>query len=149
MHTRIGLTALAMSFVALERTQSPVVRAHLYCARGPLSVETEWSEDPLIVSGTVDSLTEVVGPDSLHLRTIYHVQVTRAYRGAPAPTVAVFSENDSGRFPMQRGVGYLLFLSRWEDGHLHVESCGNSRPLARATDVIRRVRALARLAAHR
>jgi len=111
-----------------------------------LPVETEWAEDPLIVDGSVASSAEVMGADGFLARTIYEVRVARAFRGVAPSRVAVYSENDSGRFPMQRGESYVLFLSRWEDGHYHVDSCGNSRSIARAGAIIRQLRVLARRA---
>ena len=144
MRASIGSTALAVSFVLLGNAQPDSTPVRLYCERGLLSVEKEWAEDSLIVTGTAEALTEIKGADGLLERTVYRFRVARAYRGSPTSTVDVYSDNDSGRFPMQRGESYLLFLSRWEDGYLHVDNCGNSRPLPHAADVIRRLRALAR-----
>jgi len=146
MHTPVGLAALAMSFITLGGVRPAPAPARVYCMRGPLSVETEWREDPLIVEGAVAGVSRVMGSDGLLDRTIYEVRVARTYRGRAASRIAVHSENDSGRFPMQRGQSYLLFLSRWEDGHYHVDNCGNSRTLARADEVIQRLRVLARQA---
>jgi hypothetical protein len=148
MSGRTTLPTLAAAFIALGSLRPGPAPARLICVRGPLSVDTEWAEDSLIVSGVPDSVTEVVSSEGFLERTISQVRVLRAYRGRPAATITVYSENDSGRFPMERGVGYVLFLSRWEDGHLHADNCGNSRPLARAANVLHRLRSLARQTNH-
>jgi hypothetical protein len=42
----------------------------------------------------------------------YTVRVDEVLRGRPPKTVLLFSENSSGRFPMQVGTKYLLFVYR-------------------------------------
>jgi hypothetical protein len=148
MSARTTLPTLAAAFIALGSGGPGAAPARLICVRGPLSVDTEWAEDSLIVSGVPDSVTKVVSSQGFVERTVSQVRVLHAYRGRPTATITVYSENDSGRFPMDRGVGYVLFLSRWEDGHLHVDNCGNSRPLARAADVLQRLRTLVRQTNH-
>jgi hypothetical protein len=56
---------------------------------------------------------------------VYSVQVDEVYRGHPGRSFEVFSENSSGRFPMQRSERYLLFISQDVD-QLVVDRCGNS-----------------------
>ena len=65
MRASIGSAALAMSFVLLGNAQPAGMAVRLYCARGPLTVEKEWAEDSLIVTGTAEALTEIKGADGL------------------------------------------------------------------------------------
>src|SRR5258705_2940470 len=143
----LGLAALlALSAGPSPRVMSLSVRR--YCARGHLSVETEWREDSLVFVGTVRSARRVASPDGeCWDRTVYRVRVDEAFRGHPAAEATLYSENDSGRFPMLTGRPYVLFASEW-DGHLRVDNCGNSGPLPAAAPVLARVRALRREAGH-
>jgi hypothetical protein len=56
----------------------------------------------------------------------YSVRVDEVLKGKLAPTVRIFSENSSGRFPMQVKTKYLLFVSGDYKARLMVDSCGNS-----------------------
>jgi hypothetical protein len=55
----------------------------------------------------------------------------------------VFSENSSGRFPMQRSERYLLFISRDVEDQLVIDNCGNSGRLSEKAEALRAVRTLA------
>jgi len=49
----------------------------------------------------------------------------RILKGRPRKTFIVFSENTSGRFPMNAKKSYLVFVYR-EHGRLRIDNCGNS-----------------------
>ena len=74
--------------------------------------------------------------------TFYTIRVAETVLGQHSRTVRVFSENSSGRFPLEIGVTYLLFVSRC-DGQLYIDAHGNSGPLPRQNDALREVRSLA------
>ena len=60
--------------------------------------------------------------------TTYSVQVEEVLRGSPGKTVKLFSENSSGRFPMEVGAAYLVFVHEELD-RLAADYCGNSGKL--------------------
>ncbi len=63
--------------------------------------------------------------------TIYSVRITQVIRGKVPALIDIRSENDSGRFWMDLGRAYLLFLSRDKSNDaFSVDSCGNSGLLA-------------------
>jgi len=67
----------------------------------------------------------------------YDVKVLRVFKGNPKPELRLFSENSTGRFPLDVGYEYLLFIS--EDSfdppigaQLDIDNCGNSAPVENA-----------------
>ncbi len=77
--------------------------------------------------------------------TIYGVEMRKGYKGNPGDALSVFSENSSGRFPMQIGREYLLFLYR-DHGRYQVDNCGNSDELPKS---LKKVAEVERIAAGR
>ena len=72
--------------------------------------------------------------------TIYTLHVSREVRGKVPMTIRIRSENDSGRFWMDVGAEYLLFLSRdTHQGLYFVDSCGNSGLISDRLSVLRQV----------
>lgn len=55
------------------------------------------------------------------------MKVEAVYRGDVSGSLVIFSENSSGRFPMEPHIPYVLFIYR-EAGRLMVDNCGNSGP---------------------
>ena len=72
----------------------------------------------------------------------YTVQVEHTYRGKAKRNLVVFSENNSGRFPMELGVSYVLFLYKAGD-HLEADYCGNSGEVAHKQKVLATLAAMA------
>jgi len=69
----------------------------------------------------------------------YHVTPERTFKGAPAKSLTIFSENTEARTPLEGGARYLVFLSRQTVGDeyrrvsdLMIDYCGNSVPLSDA-----------------
>ncbi|MDE1953754.1 MAG: hypothetical protein KGJ16_13400 [Betaproteobacteria bacterium] len=77
------------------------------------------------------------------LGTAYTVQVSHTYRGTPVKELVVFSENNSGRFPMELGVSYVLFLHK-AGANLEADYCGNSGQVANKQKVLATLAAMAR-----
>jgi hypothetical protein len=50
---------------------------------------------------------------------VYTLKVMKSYRGAGAPTLKVFTADDSGRLPLDEGKQYLLFAFN-QDGRLSI-----------------------------
>jgi len=111
------------------------------CLEGHPSVRAEFSKSALVLIGTALSEQSTVDADGFCALTTYRVKVDEVLRGKPADTLAVVSQNDSGRFPMDVGVQYLLFVFHGEKG-LTVDNCGNSNAVRQARDAVRLARQL-------
>jgi hypothetical protein len=121
--------------------------AHAVCLNGKPSVEHEFRESSIVALGVARAARDVSVPDDAEGidYTIYTVRLTRSFKGMPAGrTIHLFSENSSGRFPLDPGVPYLLFIGNSKDG-LYVSNCGSSGPVReRETGaVLRQVEAIA------
>ena len=108
-----------------------------------LPLEREVHSAVAIVLGKVTRKNDLVEdpayPDGI-TATIYTVQVSRMVRGKVAPIIRIRSENDSGRFWMDVGKEYLLFLSKdVHHGLYFVDSCGNSGVTSDRVTVLRQV----------
>ena len=111
--------------VLLLVAASPVL--HAACLLNDYSVASEFKRSDAVVTGIVMAARVVQNaqhswPD---LGIAYTVQVEHTYRGKPEKELVVFSENNSGRFPMELGVSYVLFLYK-AGAHLEADYCGNS-----------------------
>ena len=104
---------------------------HAACLLGDYSVASEFKRSEAVVTGVV--MAARVVQDAQHswpfLGIAYTVQVQHTYRGKPQNNVVMFSENNSGRFPMELGSSYVLFLYK-AGPHLEADYCGNSGPVA-------------------
>lgn len=100
---------------------------------------------PPFVSGT----SRPLGLDP-YMGAYYDVQVLRVFKGMPEGRLRLFSDNSSGRFPMDIGADYLLFIGNDTfdviGQQLDVDNCGNSAPTkeARAQISLREVEDLSR-----
>jgi len=68
---------------------------------------------------------------------LYTARVLRQLKGTPLKTIELYSENTSGRYPMDVGEKYLLFIS--EDKHPWIDNCGHSAPLWQSSATLRQV----------
>jgi hypothetical protein len=77
------------------------------------------------------------------------IRIMKVFKGPPAQSLNVFSENSSGRFPLELNEPYVLFLYQ-DHGRFQVDNCGHSGLAEKSRSVLRDVRALSvRSAAHR
>ncbi len=110
---------------------------HAACLLGDYSVASEFKRSGAVVTGIV--MAARVVPSTPHswpdLGIAYTVQVEHTYRGKPEKDLVVFSENNSGRFPMELGVSYVLFLYK-TGPHLEADYCGNSGQVAHKQKVL-------------
>src|SRR5438046_683826 len=97
------LVAFAMSHAAMGA-----------CLLDDYSVKAEFVRSVAVVRVLVVSERNVPDPDAPEFigGTFYTVRIQKSFRGALDGTVKVFSENSTGRFPMESGRSYLLFLYR-------------------------------------
>ena len=86
-----------------------------------------------------------------YIGAYYQVRKIDIYKGKAPARLEVFSENTTGRTPLDIGKRYLLFLERQRGrdqyvrpGDLMADACGNSRELRHASAEVRLVRRLAR-----
>jgi hypothetical protein len=113
------------------------------CLLDDYSVKAEYARSVAVVKATVVSERTVPDAPSADLigGTVYAVRIQKSFRGALHGTSEVFSENSSGRFPMERGKTYLLFLYRERD-RLSADNCGNSGLASQKKSVLVALRAL-------
>ena len=113
------------------------------CLLDDYSVKAEFVRSVAVVKAQIISERTVPDPDAPEFigGTIYKVKIQESFRGALQGTVEVFSENSSGRFPMQIKRSYLLFLYQ-DEGRLSADPCGNSGLASVKKDVLATVRAL-------
>lgn len=97
------------------------------CPNGYPTISDEYSSSVMVFVGKV--VAHRANPSSgdgyfLDGDT-YAVIPRRVLKGNPGSRVALFSENSSGRFPMNMKRDYLLFVYK-DHGLLMVDNCGNS-----------------------
>lgn len=104
----------------------------------PLDKEIQTARSVAI--GIVISAKEVSAPYSdVDEGTVYRVKIEETLRGKRYNAVDLFSENNSGRFPMEIGHRYLMFISK-DRATLYVSSCGNSGELPERAEAVGAVR---------
>lgn len=90
--------------------------------------EYRWSE--AVITGLVTDahLIEDKDDPEVFAGIRYSVRVDHAYKGNLPGVIQVYSENSSGRFPMDLGTRYVLFLHK-SGSNLSAHDCGNSGPV--------------------
>jgi hypothetical protein len=97
------------------------------CLVDDYSVEAEFQRSPVVAIARVISERQVPeerGSGALD-GTLYTLRIQESFRGQARGRLAVFSENSSGRFPMEKGGTYIVFLYD-QGGRLSADNCGNS-----------------------
>jgi len=118
-----------------------------YCDSFP-TVEQEFKTSAVVFIAKVSSAREVsVRSRAISGGAFYSVKVEQVLKGTPPKTVELYSENSSGRFPMQVDVEYLIFAySGAFEGisgqQLAINNCGNSAPRSKAQKALATVRKL-------
>jgi hypothetical protein len=111
------------------------------------SVEEEFTNSAVVIVGKVISTKDVSESGGFISGTFYSIRVTEVLKGSPPKTVELYSENSSGRFPMEFGTSYLIFaykdsFERIEGKHLAIDNCGNSGTLKQSKKALVTVRKL-------
>ena len=115
------------------------------CLSGDSSVQHEYFRSVAVVIAEVVSERTVPDPEDSESYggIVYTVKIQETYRGSLHGTVDIFSENTSGRFSMDKGGKYILFLYR-QQGQLSADNCGNSGLVGQRQEVLATVRRLAK-----
>jgi len=101
------------------------------------SIEQEARDSKFVFVGTPVAEWPGVGDRSHWIEgTIFRLRVERVIGGTPLALVDLFSEESSGRFPMEKGISYLVFASSC-GGRLYAYAKGNSGMLAESRDSLR------------
>lgn len=108
------------------------------CYNGHPSAEMEKGTAKFVVIAKVKKSRIVMSKEdpSFVDSTIYDVSVIKSYKGKPAKTLAITSENTSSRFPMDIGETYLLFVKKY-DGEYYINACGKSGTTSETADIIK------------
>jgi hypothetical protein len=116
----------------------PVSRAVCVCPKPDPKVCAEFFKSEQVFVGRVASqLTAPPGGGFID-GWWYRLSVHKVFRGTARKTIDVFTENSSGRFPLEVGREYLLFASKY-DGRLVIANCGNSGLVSEVRDKIREI----------
>ena len=123
---------LALPIATLTGLLFPCLPTEAVCPKPDPKVCSEFFKSDAVFIGKVESHRTLPPKGSYYDGWLYHLRVRRVFRGTLGETVDVFTENSSGRFPLQVSREYLLFASQGE-GRLEVDNCGNSSLFSEAT----------------
>jgi len=98
----------------------------------------------MVIVGTVVDEHATPASKNFYEGVTYRVKTEETLRGQAPATVQLFSENSSGRFPMNTGEKYVLFVYR-ESGRYAIDACGSSGLVTEKRDMLRTVRQLAKM----
>jgi hypothetical protein len=113
-----------------------------YCPHDSISLDVEWHSSNLVLVGQVRGATRVAAKGNDMGGIAYRIHPTEILRGHPKTDLRIYSEDDSGRFPMDIGRSYLLFLRR-VGSTWRVDNCGHSAPVDSVpSEWLQRLRAL-------
>jgi hypothetical protein len=128
---RLSSRAASLVFIGLLF----VPTAAAFCPRIKIFVNNEFFKSRFVVTGTVMSERTELDTDGYIAAWDYRVKVEKTFRGSRQQVLKLRSENDSGRFLMEKAQKYLLFVRAFE-GHLVIDNCGNSGLLSEGEDMI-------------
>jgi len=138
--------ALVLAVLALS------VHASAYCGKGHPTAAQEFNDSDAVIVGKVTAQDEWSHDGQFTDGTLYTLQITEVLKGTPAKAITVYSENSSGRFPMDVGTTYLIFAYRgvFENRatpEWAVDNCGSSTAVQGNQELLAEVRHLAAIAA--
>jgi hypothetical protein len=111
------------------------------CLKGNPSIQEEYADSESVFIGRVLEKKDVSESGGYYEGDEYIVQVKEVFKGKPGKKIIIFSENSSGRFPMEIGKTYIIFLHQ-ELGRYQIDNCGNSGLLSKKQDTVRSLRQL-------
>jgi hypothetical protein len=114
------------------------------CPDGYPKPDVEFRDAVLVVVGEVMSRRQAGPPaKGWYDGSEYAVRVTETFKGHAKAVIHLFSENSSGRFEMEVGTVYLLYVTadRSEKPTVYyISNCGNSAPAAEREALLTQLR---------
>ena len=104
------------------------VRVNALCSDGRVpSIEAEFQSSRIVATGTIVSERKIIPPDDPAgiFATVYTLKVKEQFKGPRSRMIEIISENTSSRFPMIKGLQYIVYL-RGSEGEWYIDNCGNS-----------------------
>jgi hypothetical protein len=142
MLQRILKHSPTLGFLTIVAAQILFVRsAAAVCPQPHPRVCAEFFKSDAVFVGTVIAERSVPGQGYAYEGWVYSLRAKKIYRGPVRDTIEVFTENSSGRFPLEVGKTYLLF-AYMDERRLTIDNCGNSEEFPRAGDAIRQIKQL-------
>jgi hypothetical protein len=105
------------------------------CPNGYPTISEEYSSSVMVLIGKVVAHAATPAEGDFYGGDTYTVIPLRVLKGSPGSKVDLFSENSSGRFPMDMNREYLLFAYE-EGGRIMVDNCGNSDLMPHAKNAL-------------
>jgi hypothetical protein len=122
------------------------------CPVGHPSVDLEFAKSAIVATGKVTAEARAAAPfDGMYEGNRYSFRPAQILKGQSPRTLSLFSENSTGRFPMEVGETYLVFVYVAEHKGAQffaVDNCGNSGRLADIGATVQTVRELKRARKH-
>jgi hypothetical protein len=115
--------------------------ASAVCLKGNPSIKEEFADSDSIFIGKVLNKKNVPESGGYYEGDEYTVQVKEVFKGNPNKETIIFSENSSGRFPMEIGKTYVIFLHQ-KLGWDQIDNCGNSGLKSEKEDTLKTLRQL-------
>src|ERR1700690_3629666 len=134
------ICSAAVLFLAPLQLTPP---ADAYCPRITIHVNNEFFKSTYVVVGQALSERTQLDKDGFVVLWDYQVKVLTTYHGLHQQMLRIRTENNSGRFMMEQGKDYLLFVRTFE-GHLRIDNCGNSAVLSDAQGAIDAIKIIAK-----
>jgi len=132
----LKLTALACALLF------PTVPSLGFCPKPDPTVVCEFLNSDAVFVGAVISVRVAPPRSAAELDGwLYELTVQELFRGPRTRTIEVYTENSSGRFPLDVAKKYLLFADK-HDGRLTITNCGNSALLTKAQKAIQELHRL-------
>jgi hypothetical protein len=130
-----SLLVLCSSWMA-----GPAVAA---CVPNDFTVAGEFERSEAVVRAKVVAIHVETSDEDVpfHTGNLYVVRVDEQFKGDAWGLVAIYDENDSGRFELAPGGNYVLFLDRSPKG-FEADGCGNSAEVDERAPILAELRQL-------
>lgn len=112
-----------------------------FCPQPDPTVACEFLNSDAVFVGTVISVRAVPAHGQELDGWLYELTVEELFRGPRRNALDVFTENSSGRFPLEVARRYLLFADE-VGGRFEITNCGNSALASRSPGIVRELRKL-------
>ena len=104
------------------------------------SVEQEFEKSQLVLIVEVLSKTNITDEEGFWSHQNYELLILDQLKGNCSKTMNFVDDNDSGRFHMDEGKQYILFIE--ELGSIDVNPCGNSGLLSERKEILKQIKSL-------